>query len=366
MSPPTRTISSSAPVDERTRDLLELVSLLDREAREEADGARAAAILRREAALALDELGDPVRAEEILLRAQAFQPGDPEGLRALARVREQAGDLVGVAEVLEEEADRTQGASEAAARFLALARWWEERLGRRDRAALYYGRAFRLAPDLVEARRRAVACAESLGRHVHAKRLLDGWRDAGGDRAELATAYARLGTLLADEPLEHGLALEATVEAMLLDRSVPGAAETLDRLKCAPRTWREQAAAMEHRASGERDRKEAAQIWLRLAALHVAYDPDGSALAREAFDRAWLAAPGHPRALDLLEKWHGERGDWPALREELTRLATSTRDLAAAVAANLRLAQLETVRFGDADGALRALTRALELDPAND
>ncbi len=366
MSPPTRNDSSSAAVDERARDLLELLSLLEREAREEADGSRAAALLRRGAALALDDLADPARAEELLLRAQAFQPGDPEGLRALARVREQAGDLVGVAAVLEEEADRTKGASEAATRYLALARWWEERLGRRDRAALYYGRVSRLAPDLAEARRRAVACAEGLGRYVHAKRLLDGWRDAGGDKAELATAYARLGTLLADEPLEHGLALEATVEAMLLDRSVPGAAETLERLKGAARTWRDQAATMEHRAGGERDRKEAARIWLRLAALHVAYDPDGASMAREAFDRAWLAAPGDPRALDLLEKWHGERGDWPALREELNRLATSTRDLAAAVAANLRLAQLETVRFGDAGAAQKALSRALDLDPSND
>ena len=366
MSPPTRTNSSSDSVDERTRDLLAQLSQLEREAREEADGARAAALLRRGAALALDELSDPARAEGLLLRAQAFQPGDPDVLRSLARVREQAGDLVGVAAVLEEEAGRTQSPAEAATRFLALARWWEERLGRRDRAVLFYGRAVRLAPDLAEARRRAVASAEALGRYAHAKKLLDGWREAGGDRAELATAYAALGALLADEPLEHGLALDATVEAMLLDRAIPGAAETLERLKGAARTWKDQAATLEHRASGERDRRDAARTWLRLAALHVAYDPDGAAMAREAFDRAWLAAPGHPRALDLLEKWHGERGDWPALREELARLASSTRDLAGAVAANLRLAQLATVRFGDTDTASEALARAIDLDPAND
>ena len=153
---------------------------------------------------------------------------------------------------------------------------------------------------------------------------------------------------------------------MLLDRGAPGAAETLERLRSAPRTWRDQAAALEERAAVERDRREAARIWLRLAALHVAYDPDGASMAREAFDRAWLASPGHPRALDFLERWHGERGDWGTLREELSRLARSSRDLAAAVAANLRLSQLLLVRFGDADGARDALSRALELDPAND
>ena len=86
------------------------------------------------------------RAEALLLRALARLPGDPEMLRELAAVREQAGDLAGVAAVLEEEADRTSSPAEAATRYLALARWWEERIGRRDRAALFYGRAFRLDP----------------------------------------------------------------------------------------------------------------------------------------------------------------------------------------------------------------------------
>ncbi len=365
MSTPTRTHASSDSIDEGSRQKVESITLLEREAREEMDGARASALLRRGSALAR-EIPDLARAESLLQRALAALPGDPEMLRELAGLREQAGDLAGVASVLEEEADRTSSPAEAATRYLTLARWWEERLGRRDRAALYYGRASRLAPELAEARRRAVSCAEALGRHGHAKRLLDAWRDAGGDRAELAQAYAQLGRILVDEPLEHGLAHEATVEAMLLDRAAPGAAETLERLRSAPRTWRDQAAALEERASVERDRREAARIWLRLAALHVAYDPDGASMAREAFDRAWLASPGHPRALDFLERWHGERGDWSTLREELNRLARSSRDLAAAVAANLRLSQLLLVRFGDADGAVEALSRALELDPAND
>ncbi len=365
MSTPTRTHVSSDSIDEGARETIASITLLEREARELVDGARASALLRRASELAR-EMPDLVRAESLLLGALSHLPGDPGMLRELAGLREQAGDLAGVAAVLEEEADRTQGQAEAALRYLTLARWWEDRLGRRDRAALFYGRAFRLAPDLAEARRRAVACAEALGRHGHAKRLLDDWRDAGGHREELAQAYAHLGKILVDEPLEHGLALEATVEAMLLDRGAPGAAETLERLRSASRTWRDQAAALEERAAVERDRKEAARIWLRLAALHVAYDPDGTSLAREAFDRAWLASPGHPRALDFLERWHGERGDWPALREELSRLSRSSRDLAAAVAANLRLSQLLLVRFGDADGAREALSRALELDPAND
>ncbi len=365
MSAPTRTNSSSDSIDEGERQKTESIALLEREAREEADGARAAALLRRGASFAR-EIREFGRAETLLLRALHHLPGEPEMLRDLAAIREEAGDLAGVAAVLEEEADRTSNPAEAAARYMAVAHWWEDRIGRRDRAALFYGRAVRLAPGLAEGRRRAVACAEALGRYAHARKLLDSWRDAGGERAELAQAYAQLGTMLVDEPLEHGLALEVTVEAMLLDRSAPGAAETLDRLRSLPRTWRDQAGELERRAAVERDRREASRIWLRLAALHVAYDPDGAAMAREAFDRAWLASPGNPRSLDLLERWHGERGDWTALREELTRLARSSRDLAAAVAVNLLLSQVLLVRFGDAEGAVDALDRALDLDPANE
>ena len=250
--------------------------------------------------------------ESLLLRALARLPGDPEMLRELAAVREQAGDLAGVAAVLEEEADRTSRPAEAAQRYLALARWWEERIGRRDRAALFYGRAFRLDPGPGRGATpgRGRAPRRSAGTATRRSSSTAGATPAAtGPSSRWPTPTWAWASC--DEPLEHGLALDATVEAMLLDRGAPGAAETLERLRSAPRTWRDQAAALEQRAAVERDRKEAARIWLRLAALHVAYDPDGASMAREAFDRAWLASPGHPRALDLLERWHGERGDWP-------------------------------------------------------
>ena len=346
--------------------LPDLLALLEGQARLAAEPAAGAALLRRAAGLASRDLSDPGRAEELLLRALALQPRNPEALRALAEVREKRGDLSGLAEALEQEADRNLDPREAAARYLALGRLCEERLGRRDRAALFYGRAVRLDPSLAEARRRALACVLELGRFGQAKRHLDLWRDGGGDHAELANAYARLGAALSDEPLDHGLAVEALVDALVLDRAAPGASESLAKLKAAPRSWREQVQALSARATAERDRREAARLWLRLAGLHAAYDPDAAPRVREAFDRAWAASPGLLQSLDFLERWHAEREDWEGLRHELTRLAAETRDLAAAVAVNLRLAQVELVRFGDATKALAALERALELDPSSE
>ncbi len=346
--------------------LPDLLALLERQARVAAEPAASASLYRRAARLAAGDLSDPARAEELLLRALALQPRDAGALRALAEVREARGDLPGLAEALEQEADRTADHAAAATRYLALGRICEERLGRRDRAALFYGRAVRLDPSLAEARRRALACLVEMGRYGQAKRQLDAWRDGGGDRAELAEAYARLGSVLSDEPLDHGLAVEVLIDALVLDRGAPAAAETLAKLKAAPRAWRQHSQATAEAAGAARDRREAARLWLRLAAIHVAYDLDGAAKVRDAFDRAWAASPGMPQALDFLERWHAERQDWEGLRHELSRLSGETRDLAAAVAVSLRLAHVALVRFGDGAGALAALERALELDPSSE
>ena len=346
--------------------LPDLLALLERQARLVSEPAAAAALLRRAALLARNDLGEPARAEELLLRALALEPRDAGALRALAEVREARGDLPGFAAALEQEADRTADGEKAAARYLSLGHIWEERLGRRDRAALFYGRAVRLDPSLAEARRRAIACVTELGRYSHAKRQLDAWRDAGGDRPELARAYAELGALLAEEPLEHGLAVEALVDALVLDRNAPGAADALAKIKAAPRSWREQAQALSARATAERERRLAARLWLRLGGLHAAYDPDAAPRVREAFDRSWAAAPGTLQSLDFLDRYHAEREDWEGLRHELERLGAETRDLAAAVAVSLRRAQVELVRFGDATAALASLERALSLDPSSE
>jgi len=348
------------------RRLPDLLALLERQARLATEPAPAAALLRRAALLARGDLGDPVRAEELLLRALALEPRDAGALRALAEVRESRGDLAGFAEALEQEADRTADGPRAAARYLSLGRICEERLGRRDRAILFYGRAVRLDPSLTEGRRRALACLTELGRYSHAKMQLDQWRDGGGDRQELARAYAELGALLAEEPLEHGLAVEALVDALVLDRAAPGASDALAKIKAAPRNYRLEAQALAARATAERDRRLAARLWLRLAGLHVAYDPDAAPRVREAFDRAWAAAPGTLRSLDFLDRTYGEREDWEGLRHELERLSRETRDLAAAVAVNLRRAQVDLVRFGDGAAALSSLERALELDPSSE
>jgi tetratricopeptide (TPR) repeat protein len=344
----------------------ELIRLYEAQARRAAGTEQAAALLTRAGEAAREGLKSPARAEDLLRQALHAEPGHRAALAALVAVAEERGDAAGAAEALELQAASEADPRAAALLWLRAGRIWEERLLRRDRAALLYLRAGRLDPELPEARERALACQLALHRYPAAKRILDRAREMGADRRQLAAEYARLGTLLLDQPLDHGLAMEALVEALSLDRAAPGAQASLDRAKATPRAWREMAKQLLEDAERARERRTAAQLTLRVAELHAAYDPDGAARAGELLDRAMSLWPGMSEGLDFLERWLSEKGDWRGLADRLARLAAGTRDRAALCAIHLRLAQVELMRFGDAEKSAAALEKALEQDPQSE
>ena len=325
-----------------------------------------APLLARAASLARAKLRNVARAEALYRQLLRLDPTNEDALRALCELLEEEQSWPALAAVLEQGAQSAAEPRRAAQLTVRLARVHEQKLGRRDRAALLYARAHRLDPELAEARDRALACFAALRRYGQAKKLLDAARDQGGEPRTLAAEYAKLGAALVDEPLEHGLAMDALIEALALDRAAPGAAAARERLKNLPRTWREEAGRIEAQAAAAQDRRAAAALQLRLAQLHAAYDPEGLPRVGERVERAWSLAPGHPAALEVLERVYGERGDHRGHADALARLTGQTRDRAAQVVLLLELARVDLVRFGDAEGALGALHRALALDPSSE
>jgi len=315
------------------------------------------------AELARQAFRSTVRAEE-LYRAQLNVEPDHQGaLAALAELAEEREDWPALATVLERSEAAARSSAQGAQVALRLGRLFEEKLGRRDRAALHYGLAARLAPSLEEARQRALDACIALRRFAQAKRMLDSARIAGAEATSLAASYTRLGAALAGEALFHDVAMDALVEAQSLDRSTPGAAQARERLGALPRRWREEAVALEAQI-GPVPRADAADLLLRVAQLHGAYDPDGLQKAVERLTRAWSLVPGHPAVLELLERLHAERRDYGALAAALERLAAATRDRGALVQIHLARAQLRLVRQADPAGGLACWLEALAADPA--
>jgi golgin subfamily B member 1 len=323
-----------------------------------------ASLLAQAASLAHTKLRNVARAEELYRQLLQADPGHADALRAMVALLEEKGDWGALAAALEREATHAEDPREAARLALRLGQVHEERLGRRDRAALLYARASRIDPALAEARTRGVACFTALRRFGQARRMLDAARDAGADPRALAAEYAALGARLVDEPLEHGLATDVLIEALTLDRNAPGAAAARERLRAIPRAWREEVARLDALASRATDRREAAALHLRVAQLHAAYDPEATARVRERIERAWALSPGTSLALELLGRGFAERGDHRGHADALARLAAQTRDRAALVTLHLEMATVDLVRFGDAESSLAALERALDLDPA--
>ena len=291
-------------------------------------------------------------------------PADGPAVTARAERLERDGDWEALGELLEARA-RLLPPAEAARLELRIGRLYAERIGRHDRAALHLARAARLDPALVEARDGAVEACLAIRRFSQARRILDVAREGGAEPAGLAEAYARLGARLSDEALLHDLAMDSIIEAQALGRGVPGLAEARERLTSLPRRWRDEVATLEARA-GHAGRRAAAGLLARAAQLHAAYDPDGTARAVALLEQAWAAAPGAPEVLELLERIHGDRQDHGALGATLDRLAATTRDRAALAQVHLARARLRLVRHADGAGALAALERALEVDPANE
>jgi tetratricopeptide (TPR) repeat protein len=325
-----------------------------------------APLLARAANLARVRLKNVARAEALYRQLLRLDPANPDALHDLCELLEEEQSWPALAAALEQGASSATDPREAAKLTLRLARVYEQRLQRRDRAALLYARAHRLDPELAEARVRALSCFSAMRRYGQAKKLLDAARDHGAEPRTLAAEYARLGAALVDEALEHGLAMDALIEAVTLDRNAPGAAAARERLKNMPRAWREEAARLEAEAATAQDRRTAATLHLRLAQLHAAYDPEGLQRTTERVERAWTLSPGHPAALEILERVYVERGDHRGHADVLARLSAGTRDRAAQVLLFLELARVDLVRFGDGEGALAALHRALELDPTSE
>ncbi len=310
---------------------------------------------REAGSFARERLLDPAEAEACFRRSLAADPRGTDSADALAALLAERGEVQAAAELIArapvpDPAVRARRLESAGLLLRGTAP---------ARAAVYLREALAGSAAAGEARRALVDLFAQSRLFAGALRVCAA-APPGADRIR---ALVELGSRLVDEPLEHPLARRAFELALEEAPDHTVAAEALGRLAAWPKSWPQVARQLRAAAVEERDRRTAAGLYLRLAALHAAYDENGAAAAHEQLGRCFLLWPGMPAALDLIERlairW-GDRG-WAVRGFEA--LAPAARDRGCAADLWERAARLRRLDSADSQGADQALAKTLEADP---
>ncbi|MHB1844296.1 MAG: hypothetical protein ACYCWW_05615, partial [Deltaproteobacteria bacterium] len=227
------------------------------------------------------------------------------------------------------------------------------------RSAVLLRDALSLQPGAATARRALVEILFTARRFVAALQQCDA-APAGRDRID---SLVELGQRLIDEPLEHPLAKQAFELVRAADPGNALASQGLERLEAFKTSWSQMARQLRAAAVEERDRRTAADLYLRLASLYAAYDGQGAPIAHEQLQRCFLLWPGMPAALDMIEQLAVRWGDPGWAIRGYEALAGTARERSAAAELWERAAKIRLLQTGDRVAALQALEKAIEADP---
>ncbi|HEU4410540.1 MAG TPA: tetratricopeptide repeat protein [Polyangiaceae bacterium] len=338
------------------------------------------ALLHAIAGLEENDLNEPGRAAEAYRAALDVDDRDARSLEALTRLHRAAGRFRELADLFAHRIDVAEGADARSALRLELARLQRGELG--DVAA---------AVDQLEAivteqpwHREAIAELESLtGDEAQKARVVDilrplyeradDWNDLvrlnrqrltlATDPGERVAIYREDARLFEERAGDKRRAFEAVREAFALDPEDGEVRAELDRLAEAVSAWDELAGAYE-RAAANTEGPARRDLLEALARVHDERRDDPR-LALDAYARLWAV---DETALEPLEAMDGLAlllGDWPSYVRVLSAEAELVTGDPERAAIWRRVGGAKRDMLGDDEGALAALERALELEPAH-
>lgn len=343
-----------------------MANVLEREAKNAADPAQRAEIMRRMAQIHREKLGDAQKAIAIYKDILRADPRDAVALRSLVEIYEREGDWDGLAKALRKQlevsatkqekisllrrlltiydenlADLVEG-SWAATEILKTVPGDRDALGRLESILERSDDPQRLVQTL-EYHTRYAAAAEEKVQLV--RRMADLLQNRIGDLPAAAEKWEQVARLAPDEG-EALDALGAVYEKMERPAELARVLDMqIERLVDDPAAQ--------------------AEFLRRLAKL-----ADGALKEPRRAQRAWESLcevlPADPEALEALSRIYGDKGDWGALVRVLERQIPLASEPAQAVGVALLRAQLLEEKLDDADAAAQALEQLIaEIDPRN-
>lgn len=294
----------------------------------------------------LEKLGDGSRAEPFFRRVLASDPESVDALDALRAICLEAGRHEEAADLLERAAALLPD-QEQPELWIELAQIAHEKLRQVDRALLALRTAYERDPSRLDVLERARSIFTAEERWADAKQVLEDEARAvlGEEPAAappekvraIAEAYRQLGVRLLAHAAEHKLAEACLEQARALGDQE--ALSKLDELAHIKNEWESRAAAFRDEGFEARDKRKAAQLYLRAAELFHEYGKN-PIRADEYLDRCLLLSPGYPPALRFIETSHVQQGRLDDLVKKLNGMAQGVKDPAIKVEILLRVAHL--------------------------
>lgn len=321
------------------------------------------ALLNEAAGLWEQDLGEPARALDCLVRAFGLDPSDVGLIDEIERLANATGEterLRGLVEKAE-----SVGLDGLTRRDLNLraAAWYRDALRDPEAAEARLRSAIEGDPEASEAYSQLVALVRGQGDRVKLVADLVAWASHEPDesvarelRLEAAGLHREIGNL--DAAIEQ-------LEAILAqDPSEPVALAELTTLREARGEWPEVAGLLERRIDVEMDGDARLALRRKLGDL-LAGPLAEPARAIDAFMGILDEDPTDLAAMSSLEKLYEQAERWEDLRDLLERRLDVAETDADRVVARVRMARLEEQAFGRRDEAMEQLREILEMDPEN-
>ena len=323
---------------------------------------REAGALNLELALIYDEkLLDAEQARIHYEQALALDPAIPAVPRPLARLYELAGHHADAARMNEIAAQHARDDSQRS-RLLYRAAVSAERTGDQGNARRLYHLAALAAPegDDASASHRALLRLDDHSGASRTQLLELALRDATDheQRIDLLRQLLDRATVAGDPD-----AADRHARALLeMDGADLSAYLVLKSRAEATKDWSALASLLNARAISLAEPGERAAVYYDLGRLCQAHldDPDN---AGEAFEKALVADPGHPAALEALADLAYRHENWDRARQLYARMRPDTTSLSADALAYRRGVIAETL--GHDREAMEAFAQAVELSPAH-
>jgi tetratricopeptide (TPR) repeat protein len=332
------------------------------------DNARRGRALARAAHIS-ESLGRRADAIRYMRSAWVADPGNPEVLDALARmfapslseyVDSGARSLV---ELYAQAADHSPDRGRKVAYLERTALLWEELLGDASRAARAYEQVLDLEPDRHTA---LLGLARTAARAGDAKKLARALIDEARLATDVPISLAlrtRAATVLAPE--DGSRAMQLVRDVLEKDPGHAAARSLETRLEEEAGRWEMVASSLRARIDLAPTKAEKVALWLALAQtlhgrLHRPLD------AMRALEQARSLDPAHPVPPEELARVLEDHGDARALREAIERMASRAATAEERMLHLARVAEIDELRLGDDQAAMRTYQRALADAPEDD